>query len=173
MAVVKPVILQIVGYQNSGKTTFTAKLIERLTNLGIKTTAIKHHGHGGKPDVPEGKDSSRYVMSGAAAAIVEGGGRLVLQAEHEKFSLEDQIQLLAFFHPDVILIEGHKSANYPKLVMVKEMADTILLNKLDNLEAVLYWQEDIKRYIETNMNIPCFSIDDESVVNFIVQLCTK
>ena len=49
MALVTPFIFQIVGYQNSGKTTFLNKLISHLTAVGINTATIKHHGHGGKP----------------------------------------------------------------------------------------------------------------------------
>ncbi|GHH98497.1 molybdopterin-guanine dinucleotide biosynthesis protein B [Neobacillus kokaensis] len=170
---VKPVIFQIVGYQNSGKTTFTTKLIQRLTADGIKTAVIKHHGHGGKPDVPNEKDSSKYIEFGAEASIVEGNGRLILQGESEEFSLEKQILLMDFFQPDVILIEGHKSADYPKLVIIKEMADTALLYKLNNIQAIVYWQEDTVRYIQSDMNIPNFSVFDEEAVNFIVHLCTK
>ncbi len=54
-------ILQIVGYQNSGKTTFVEKLAEKLGQLGVKIGCLKHHGHGGEPDVfAEGKDSDRF-----------------------------------------------------------------------------------------------------------------
>lgn len=46
-------ILQIVGYQNSGKTTLMEKLIQALTYEGMKVATIKHHGHGGYPEVPK------------------------------------------------------------------------------------------------------------------------
>lgn len=46
-------ILQVVGHQNSGKTTLIEKCIKELTNHGIKVGTFKHHGHGGKPDIPK------------------------------------------------------------------------------------------------------------------------
>ena len=77
MAMVKePVIFQVSGYQNSGKTTLVNKIISGLKGKGLSVVTIKHHGHGGKPETPEGKDSSNHIESGAAASIVEGGGRL-------------------------------------------------------------------------------------------------
>ncbi len=54
-------ILQIVGFQNSGKTTLTEKLIFRASIAGLKAASIKHHGHGGTPDTElSSKDSIRH-----------------------------------------------------------------------------------------------------------------
>lgn len=73
MAMVKePVIFQVSGYQNSGKTTLINKLISGLKEKGLSVITIKHHGHGGKPEAPEGKDSTSHIESGAAASLVEG-----------------------------------------------------------------------------------------------------
>lgn len=55
MAVVTPIIVQVVGFQNSGKTTFVKKLLQELSKQNIYVATIKHHGHGGKPDVVEKK----------------------------------------------------------------------------------------------------------------------
>ena len=91
MALVNPFIFQIVGYQNSGKTTFVNRLLSHFKNRGIKTVTIKHHGHGGKPTIVKEKDSSSHIVSGATASSVEGGGRLLLQIENSHSSLEDKI----------------------------------------------------------------------------------
>ncbi len=57
-------ILQIVGYQNSGKTTLVEKVVYALAEQNMKVATIKHHGHGGFPEV--------------AQKIVKGTERLVL-----------------------------------------------------------------------------------------------
>ena len=97
MALVKPVIFQVVGYQNSGKTTITAKLIETLGESGFKTVTIKHHGHGGRPDTAKQKDTEKHLDAGALASIIEGDGRLILQADNYESTLEEQIAMLEFF----------------------------------------------------------------------------
>lgn len=43
-------ILQVVGYQNSGKTTLIEKLCQLAECEGLKLGCFKHHGHGGTPD---------------------------------------------------------------------------------------------------------------------------
>ena len=43
-------ILQVVGYQNSGKTTLIEKLCQLADEEEMQLGCFKHHGHGGKPD---------------------------------------------------------------------------------------------------------------------------
>jgi molybdopterin-guanine dinucleotide biosynthesis adapter protein len=168
VALVKPVVFQVVGYQNSGKTTYTLKLIQRLKNLGITTATIKHHGHGGKPDVKEGKDSVKHLEAGAGISIVEGGGRLILQAEGTEASLEEQIKLLGIFQPNVILVEGYKHKPYPKVLLIRNQTDLQLLDEVTNVKAIVYWQEETKASIEAN--VPCFVINDDNSVDWIVKI---
>jgi molybdopterin-guanine dinucleotide biosynthesis protein B len=161
VALVEPFIFQVVGYQNSGKTTISTKLIKSLTERGIKTVTIKHHGHGGKPDVLEQKDSSRHLSSGALASIVEGSGRMIMQADMLNLSLEDQIELLKFFQPDVVLIEGYKQKNHPKLLLLRNKEDLHLVNSITNICAVGFWSDDLKPE-----HYPSFSISDNAIINW-------
>lgn len=169
MALVKPVVFQVIGYQNSGKTTLTTKLIKALKDRGLKTVTIKHHGHGGKPDAADQKDSSKHLSAGSIASIVEGDGRLILQAENFEISLEKQIELLNFFYPDVILIEGYKQENYPKLLLLRDKQDLILLEMVKNVTAVVYWMEEMREMIKANSNLPTFLIHDETAISWAVE----
>lgn len=45
-------ILQVVGYQNSGKTSFVSELTKQLSSAGRRVGVIKHHGHGGRLTYP-------------------------------------------------------------------------------------------------------------------------
>jgi molybdopterin-guanine dinucleotide biosynthesis adapter protein len=173
MALVKPVIFQVVGYQNSGKTTFLLKLIQTLTTHGLKTVTIKHHGHGGKPDVVLQKDSSRHLEAGAFASLVEGDGRLVLQVEESEWSLEEQLRLMEHFQPDVILIEGHKQKHYPKLLLLKDQADISLLSKVENVKAIIYWDKNFDAKTLAQFDIPSYPIESEKVVIEISKLILK
>ncbi|MEH7113033.1 molybdopterin-guanine dinucleotide biosynthesis protein B [Neobacillus niacini] len=164
MALVKPIIYQVVGYQNSGKTTFLLKLIQLLKSNNIKTVTIKHHGHGGYPDVAEQKDSYKHIDAGAAASLVEGEGRIVLQAEESDWGLEHQISLMSFFLPDVILIEGHKKQPYPKLLILRSEADFLLMEQLNNITAVIVWNYTLVEQVRENLNVPVFHISEEKAV---------
>ncbi len=133
MAVVNPIIVQVVGFQNSGKTTFVNKLIQELSKQKIDVATIKHHGHGGKPDVVEKKDSSEHIQSGAFASLVEGEGRLLLQVEKDEWNVQEQIHILCSMNPEVIVIEGHKNERYHKIVLLRNKEDFDVLNSLENI----------------------------------------
>lgn len=170
MALVNPIILQVVGYQNSGKTTLISKLLKELGHYGIKVVTIKHHGHGGKPEVPEQKDSIKHLTAGAIAAIVEGEGRAILQVETDYFGLEKQIELLGFFHPDIIIIEGHKHADYPKIVLLRDKADIPLLEAVNHIKYIFYWNDQLKNCLEGKVEAPLISIHEmEAGIAQVVQ----
>lgn len=170
MAVVNTVIYQVTGYQNSGKTTVILALIEELKKAGLKTATIKHHGHGGKPEAVKGKDSSKHLEAGAVASIIEGDGRLILQADHYRGNLQDQLRLLQTFKPDVVLIEGHKSESYPKILLLKNKDELSLIKQVNNVKAILYWEDGLKEYIEKETGIPSLLIHAPHAVKWITEL---
>jgi molybdopterin-guanine dinucleotide biosynthesis protein B len=168
MALVKPIVFQIVGYQNSGKTTLMSRLIERLSSEGVNVVSIKHHGHGGKPEAVPNKDSSKHLHSGAVASMVEGEGHLLLQALKPIWTLEEKIQLLSFFNPDIILIEGHKKATYPKLLLIRNRDDLELLKITNNIQAVISWEEIPDLQLNLTGGISAFHITDEQSLDYIL-----
>lgn len=168
MALVKPVIFQIAGYQNSGKTTFISRLINALTKEDLLVATIKHHGHGGKPDLPENKDSSRHIAAGAMASLVEGNGHILLQAEAVKSALEDQIALMSFFQPDIILIEGHKKADYDKALIIRDRADLELFGELSNIKLLLSRDSNLTLQLKDQSDLPVFAMDDESGLDWLI-----
>ncbi|XLP21170.1 molybdopterin-guanine dinucleotide biosynthesis protein B [Bacillus toyonensis] len=131
-------IIQIVGYQNSGKTTLVEKVVHALAESEMKVATIKHHGHGGFPEVAQ-KDSERHRKAGAVVSSVEGAGLLSLSSLREEWSLQEIIRLYEFFEVDTILIEGYKKENYPKVVLLCSAEDVELVHKLENVVAVITW----------------------------------
>lgn len=163
MALVKPFVFQIVGYQNSGKTTFMNTLLAQLKRKGLKTVTIKHHGHGGKPTISEEKDSASHIKAGAVASLVEGGGRLILQAENIDWSLEDKLQFISALKPDLILVEGHKYEKYPKLLFIRNDDERHLLHELDSVELVLY-----QELLEVDEICQSFQRNDPKAVQWLM-----
>ena len=135
-----PSILQIVGYQNSGKTTLVEKIVHALAERKMKVATIKHHGHGGFPEVAQ-KDSERHRKAGAVVSSVEGAGLLSLSSLREEWSLQEIIRLYEFFEVDIILIEGYKKESYPKVVLLRSEEDVELLHKVENIVAVITWYD--------------------------------
>ncbi|MBU8877442.1 molybdopterin-guanine dinucleotide biosynthesis protein B [Bacillus sp. FJAT-29790] len=166
----KPIVFQVAGYQNSGKTTLVKKIIKHLTSSGFAVATIKHHGHGGKPDMIENKDSGQHISSGALASLVEGEGRILLQLEKNSWTLDEQIEILMPLKLDIIIIEGHKHKDYPKVVILRNIEDQHLLSKLKNIKAVLYWDpfKEISSIQSEYSAIPFFEIHDNNGDEWIV-----
>ncbi|WP_175477988.1 MULTISPECIES: molybdopterin-guanine dinucleotide biosynthesis protein B [unclassified Bacillus (in: firmicutes)] len=171
----KPFIFQVVGYQNSGKTTAVTQIVRGLSEQGYKVATIKHHGHGGKPEVVKDKDSYRHIDAGAIVTLVEGNGRLLLQGEKSEWSLAEKITLISQMNPDFIIIEGHKFESYPKLVLIRKHEDTELLTKLTCIKAIYFWDLEFMNANEVQEDLLlCHLKEDDSfkrVIRFMIDEC--
>jgi molybdopterin-guanine dinucleotide biosynthesis adapter protein len=153
----KTKICQIVGYQNSGKTTLIQKLLQQGRGLKLHMGTIKHHGHGGAPDtVVSKKDTQKHQEAGAILTAVEGNGDLLLSTGAESWTIEKILALYAHVNLDVILIEGYKNAQFPKLVLIRSREDETLLSALQNIKAVISWYP-----LPSNGNYPVFLMEEE------------
>lgn len=143
MAMGDPVILQVVGYQNSGKTHLTCTLVEEATKLGLRVGTLKHHGHSGEPLTKVSqKDSSKHFEAGAKVSAVEGEGELHLTARLDDQAASHFLTLYKQMNIELILIEGYKTWNYPKVVMIRDKKDESLISELNHVIAVICASED-------------------------------
>lgn len=152
-------ILQIVGYQNSGKTTLTEQLIAQATSEGFVVGAIKHHGHGGVPMIESSKDSARHEKAGASVTAVEGQGTLRMSINRSHWQLADILAIYELMDMDLILIEGYKSEHYPKVVLLRRPEDQSLLQKVSNIICILYWPT---YPLDKPLEYPAFSIHEKA-----------
>ncbi|MFC3882188.1 molybdopterin-guanine dinucleotide biosynthesis protein B [Bacillus songklensis] len=164
----KPIIFQIVGYQNSGKTTLTAKLIERCTQEGWRVGTIKHHGHGGTPALgDEQKDTFHHRKAGAMVTGVEGAGMLQIHAGKKEWPLEGIIQIYEGFSLDLILIEGYKRESYDKVVLIRSLEDLPLISSAPNIAAIISWVP-LPSY--AHGTLPLFYIEEEQIyIDWLVE----
>ncbi|MDM5316801.1 molybdopterin-guanine dinucleotide biosynthesis protein B [Fictibacillus sp. b24] len=120
MALEPPVILQVVGYQNSGKTTLITKLIKRLEKHRLQTGVIKHHGHGDTLELNDfGKDTERHRNAGAYITSVTSAKNSILSLNSE-LSIDQVIAIYTVLKMDCILIEGYKKFQYPRVVLFRD-----------------------------------------------------
>ncbi|MDC3417848.1 molybdopterin-guanine dinucleotide biosynthesis protein B [Aquibacillus salsiterrae] len=130
-------ILQVVGYKNSGKTTLTSQLINYFTNKGLKVASLKHHGHGGKPKLADGTDSEKHRASGSLLAGVDGGGVFQLTMSTDSISFDQLVAFYQVLSVDLLVVEGYKSLDFDKIIMIKEEKDLSLLEQVSNVQAVI------------------------------------
>lgn len=129
----KPILIGISGVKNSGKTTLIIKLIPRLVSLGYKVATIKHDGHDFKGDI-EGTDSYRHKEAGAYGTAIFSKTKFMLVKEQTEISEKDLVDY--FPEADIILLEGFKYCNYPKIEVIRKSVSESYVCKKDTIIAL-------------------------------------
>jgi len=109
-----PPIISIVGNSNSGKTTLIEKLIRELKSRGYRVATIKH-AHQGMTFDESNKDSWRHIQAGSEATVISSPDKIVLIKPVARKSSLDEIVRLVGDDPDIILAEGFKQSDAPKI----------------------------------------------------------
>jgi molybdopterin-guanine dinucleotide biosynthesis protein B len=154
-----PQIISIVGRSQSGKTTLIEKLIPELKRRGYKIGTIKHSHHVFDFD-KSGKDSWRHTDAGADTVIIASPGKFAMVKNDDQGTLDG---LLKFFDDmDLVITEGYKKENKPKIEVVREARHTNVLLKADrHLVAVV-------SDIGFNLKVPVFDLEDiDGLTDFI------
>jgi len=116
-----PPIVSIVGKSKSGKTTLIEKLIRELKSRGYRVATIKHTPQMLTFDEP-GKDSWRHTQAGSEATVTSSPDKMVLiKPVSGDLSLEQIAHLLGEDY-DIILTEGFKQGNAPKIEIHRKQA---------------------------------------------------
>lgn len=155
-------IISVVGTSNSGKTTLLEKLIPEFTRRGLKVGTVKHHKNTFEMD-RRGKDSWRHKQAGAAVTILSSPFHIgmVMDVDHDH-TPDELKQFLSGV--DIILIEGYKNCDKPKLeVFRSEIHNHPILKDDKNLLALIS---------DTPFDIDCprFSTDDaKGIADFLIR----
>ena len=108
-------VIAVSGVKNSGKTTLIEKLLPALHARGVKTAVLKHDGHSFAAD-REGTDTCRFFAAGALGAAIFDGEKF----QAVKFASVSEKDLIALYpEADLILLEGFKWTDYPKIELVR------------------------------------------------------
>ncbi|MFT5875826.1 MAG: molybdopterin-guanine dinucleotide biosynthesis protein B [Clostridium sp.] len=124
----KTLVLSIVATKsNTGKTTLIEKLIKIFKIRNYKVGVLKHDAH--KFDIDkEGKDSFKFSTAGADNVIISSSEKLAMIQKVEREVPINEI-LLLFKDVDIILMEGYKNNNFPKIEVHRKCIDSNLLCK--------------------------------------------
>lgn len=108
-------IYGIVGWKNAGKTGLMERLVSEITSRGFRVSTIKHAHHSFDIDHP-GKDSHRHRAAGATEVLLASRQRFALMHELRSDAEPALADLLPKLAPvDLILVEGYKRDNHPKI----------------------------------------------------------
>ena len=157
-------VVSIVGKSDNGKTTLIEGLVRELKKRGYRVATIKHNIHGFEID-KKGKDSYRHKEAGADTVVISSPKKLAFVKEIKKELTIDQIAKFYLSDMDIILTEGYKRENKPKIEVFRQEAG--------HKEPLCSDGEDLIAFV-TNCNligapnVPSFAMDDVcGVVNFL------
>jgi molybdopterin-guanine dinucleotide biosynthesis protein B len=144
-------IISVVGTSKTGKTTLIEKLIPELKKRGYRIGTIKHTHHDFDMD-KKGKDSWRHKAAGADTVIVASREKIVMIKDENSAGLE----LLGKYFDDVDLVitEGFKKENRPKIEIYRSHKNNLPLCQNDKTVIALVTDTDIR------VNVPVFGLEE-------------
>ncbi|SNR99244.1 molybdopterin guanine dinucleotide biosynthesis accessory protein MobB [Anaerovirgula multivorans] len=159
-------VFSIVGKSsNTGKTTVLCNIIKVLKARGYRVATIKHDVHGFDIDHP-GKDTWKHGQAGSDIVMISSPIKFAKIEKVEREYTLDEI-LADIKNVDIIITEGYKRADKPKLeVYRKEVTEKFLCSD-EEMFAIVTDDEHGKA-------IPTFGFHEiEKLVDFIVKLFLK
>ncbi len=133
-------ILGFAAFSGTGKTTLLERVIPLLTYTGLRIGLIKASHHIIEPDKP-GKDSYRLRHAGCLQTVLSTPTRSICITEqaHCDPVLAEQLALLDHSRLDLILVEGFRDANIPKVELHRVEFERPYLYPEDNNIIALCW----------------------------------
>ncbi|MGZ4981307.1 MAG: molybdopterin-guanine dinucleotide biosynthesis protein B [Methylobacter sp.] len=122
-------VLGFVAASGTGKTTLLTELIPLLKQNGLRIGLIKHSHHDFEIDQP-GKDSFRLRKAGASPVILVSRYRRAIITEftpEQEPRLDDQLKQLDQSELDLILVEGFRTEQFPKIELHRPSLEKPLL----------------------------------------------
>ncbi|MGR8998362.1 MAG: molybdopterin-guanine dinucleotide biosynthesis protein B [Gammaproteobacteria bacterium] len=122
-------ILGFAAFSGTGKTTLLTQIIPILKQQGLCIGLIKHSHHNFQIDQP-GKDSFRLREAGASPVMLVSTHRRAIITEiapEREPRLDDQLLLFDQSELDLILVEGFKAEQFPKIELHRPSLNKPLL----------------------------------------------
>ncbi len=145
-------IISIVGKSHSGKTTLLESLIAELKQRGHKVAIVKHSHHVNDLDMAS-KDTWRFTKAGSEISVINSLDHLAIYRRTEHYFDPQEISSFVLWDYDIILTEGFKGSNYPKIEVHRGEQGKELLTDPQQLLAVVTDEP-------LDVNVPQFSRDD-------------
>ncbi|MCY3878345.1 MAG: bifunctional molybdopterin-guanine dinucleotide biosynthesis adaptor protein MobB/molybdopterin molybdotransferase MoeA [Rhodobacteraceae bacterium] len=107
-------VVSIAGWKNSGKTGLAERLVGEFCRRGLKVATVKHAHHDFEID-RAGSDSFRHRAAGAGEVLIMSSRRWALIHENAHEAPPDGPALDKLHPADIVIVEGFKSSDLPKI----------------------------------------------------------
>jgi molybdopterin molybdotransferase len=132
-----PPIVSIVGRSESGKTLLVEQLIAEFKRRGYKIAALKH-SHCGVIEVDQpGKDTWKFAQAGSDAVCISSPRKLAFIKKSDHDLRIDEVLPIIGPEFDLVLVEGFKKSNLPKIEVHRKELGNDLLCSPEELSAIV------------------------------------
>ncbi|MDA8084025.1 MAG: molybdopterin-guanine dinucleotide biosynthesis protein B [Nitrospiraceae bacterium] len=107
-------IIGIGGYSGAGKTTLIEKALPLLRGRGLSVGVLKHTSHHALSADTPGKDTDRFYKAGADFVAGQDTAQWFGRRPLDSGSLQEGLSLFPLAL-DLILVEGHKGSDVPRI----------------------------------------------------------
>ena len=130
-------VFSIVGSESGvGKTTVLCELIGELKKRGYKVATIKHHHRGDFEIDKPGKDTWKHAQAGADVVVISSEVKIAkIEKLEEECRLDDIVKDIK--NVDIIITEGYKDENKPKLEVIRKEISEKLYSKDEELFCIV------------------------------------
>lgn len=152
-------IFGLAGWSGSGKTALMVRLLPEIVGRGHSVSTIKHAHHSFEIDTP-GKDSYQHRGAGATEVMITGGMRWALMHENRDAGEPVIEDLLRHMTPvDLVMVEGFKSYDHPKLEVHRPATGKPLICREDRRIVAVASDETI-----SGLAVPVLDLNDTAAI---------
>lgn len=110
--------LQVIGFKKSGKTTTVNDFLTCCRQLQLTTSVLKHDEHQSQMDQAH-TDTARFSDNGAQQVILATATGVFQHEQVATPPTPQRLRQLVQPDNDLCLMEGFKTADYPKIVLLR------------------------------------------------------
>ena len=154
-------IISIVGKSGSGKTTLLEGLITELKARGHKVAIVKHSHHTSDIDTAD-KDTWRFTKAGSELSALNSLDHLAIYRRMDEYFDPQEISDFILWDYDLILTEGFKSSDFPKIEVHCHEQGEGLITDPERLLAVVTDEP-------LDIDVPQFSRNDLSKITNLIE----
>jgi molybdopterin-guanine dinucleotide biosynthesis protein B len=155
-------IVSVVGRSGVGRTTLLEKLIPELKRRGYRVATVKHHAHPGFEVDQPGKDTWRHARAGSEQVVLAAPDRVAAIRYVDHALTLDEIAASIIRDVDIILTEGYRGADKPKIEVVRAARGREPLCSPEDLLA-------IASDVALALGVPCFDLDDAAGIVDLIE----
>jgi molybdopterin-guanine dinucleotide biosynthesis protein B len=152
----RPPVISVVARSQTGKTTLIEALLPELKAAGLRVAVVKHHHHTSSFDTP-GKDTHRMAEAGADLVLGISPVQVATFSRQPGSSDLDGVIATHCADYDLVITEGYKRGDFPKIEVHRAQRSSELLCDFDEMFALVTDEA-------WNTDVPQFALDDAAGV---------